>query len=155
MPPTPSKSARCPRTPFGNVSHSSVAETAAAKPARRSARAEGRQWIRIGSPFWFPLVLSYMMFDLYLLEMPNDKRSVSAGLCGRAEMVTRTVPKTFVLLCLIAVARAAVAQEISDRFGRWDANKDGKLTREEIPPWFKDAFDEIDSNKDGVITPDE
>src|SRR5437763_831522 len=78
-----------------------------------------------------------------------------AGLRRRAEMVARTVPLTFAFLSLVAVASAATAQETSDRFGRWDANKDGQVTREEIPPWFRAAFDEIDANKDGVVTSDE
>jgi acetyl esterase/lipase len=56
---------------------------------------------------------------------------------------------------VIALASQVSGQQTSDRFGRWDANKDGKVTREEMPAWFKDSFDEIDTNKDGAITPDE
>ncbi|HEY2413942.1 MAG TPA: alpha/beta hydrolase fold domain-containing protein [Pirellulaceae bacterium] len=58
-------------------------------------------------------------------------------------------------LAVIATVSQVQAQQTSDRFGRWDANKDGKVTREEMPAWFKDSFDAIDTNKDGVITSDE
>jgi acetyl esterase/lipase len=63
--------------------------------------------------------------------------------------------KALAALAVIAAVSQVHAQPTSDRFGRWDANKDGKVTREEMPTWFKDLFDEIDSNKDGVISPDE
>src|ERR1043165_5024939 len=66
---------------------------------------------------------------------------------------------TKIAICFAVLATTASsqahAQQTSDRFGRWDANKDGKVTREEIPSWFKDSFDQIDVNRDGVITPDE
>jgi hypothetical protein len=68
-------------------------------------------------------------------------------------MTAKTIPLGF--LTAFVVVSSAHAQQTSERFGRWDANKDGKVTREEIPLWFKDAFNEIDANQDGVITPDE
>src|SRR5690349_12205729 len=36
-----------------------------------------------------------------------------------------------------------------------DANKDGYLTRNELPPELRPAFDRIDANKDGKISREE
>jgi len=44
----------------------------------------------------------------------------------------------------------------ADRFIKdHDTNKDGKLSKDELPPQMQDAFAEIDTNKDGFITQDE
>jgi hypothetical protein len=40
-------------------------------------------------------------------------------------------------------------------FEQSDANKDGKLSRDEAPGFLRDRFDEIDANKDGFISRDE
>ena len=40
-------------------------------------------------------------------------------------------------------------------FGSWDINKDGVLTREEVPPGPRRMFDRIDTNGDGKVTFDE
>jgi acetyl esterase/lipase len=40
-------------------------------------------------------------------------------------------------------------------FDRYDANKDGKVTREEVPERLRERFDAMDANKDGLITPEE
>ena len=40
-------------------------------------------------------------------------------------------------------------------FEQSDANKDGKLSRDEAPGFFRDRFDEVDTNKDGFISRDE
>ncbi len=40
-------------------------------------------------------------------------------------------------------------------FGSWDINKDGVLTREEVPPGPRRMFDRIDINGDGKVTFDE
>src|SRR5437868_5387810 len=71
--------------PLGNVSHSSAANSAAERSARRSASGEERQWIRIGSPFWCLIVLSYATAALYLLDMSNDKRFI-AMTCQRSQI---------------------------------------------------------------------
>jgi len=44
----------------------------------------------------------------------------------------------------------------ADRFIKdHDTNKDGKLSKDELPEHCRDAFAEIDTNKDGFITQDE
>ncbi len=40
-------------------------------------------------------------------------------------------------------------------FDRFDANKDGKLTKDELPEGLRPRFEAIDTNKDGAITPEE
>jgi acetyl esterase/lipase len=40
-------------------------------------------------------------------------------------------------------------------FDRFDANKDGKLTRDELPERLRERFEAIDANKDGSISPEE
>jgi acetyl esterase/lipase len=40
-------------------------------------------------------------------------------------------------------------------FDRFDANKDGKISRDELPERLRDRFDAIDTNKDGSISPEE
>lgn len=40
-------------------------------------------------------------------------------------------------------------------FDRFDANKDGKLSRDEIPPRLRDRFDQIDANHDGFVSREE
>ena len=54
--------------------------------------------------------------------------------------------------------RAEMQARQEDRFKAADANKDGKLTREEAQkgmPVVARNFDQIDANKDGVVTPQE
>jgi hypothetical protein len=54
--------------------------------------------------------------------------------------------------------RAEVQARQEDRFKAADANKDGKLTREEAQkgmPAVARNFDQIDANKDGAVTPQE
>ena len=36
-----------------------------------------------------------------------------------------------------------------------DTNKDGKLSKDELPPGLRDSFAEMDTNKDGFVTKDE
>ena len=54
--------------------------------------------------------------------------------------------------------RAEMQARQEDRFKAADANKDGKLTREEAQkgmPVVARNFDQIDANKDGAVTPQE
>jgi len=43
----------------------------------------------------------------------------------------------------------------AERFKAADANKDGKLSKDEAPERLKQHFDKIDADKDGQLTPDE
>jgi acetyl esterase/lipase len=52
----------------------------------------------------------------------------------------------------LILAASAQAQTPFDRF---DANKDGKVTRDEVPERLRERFDAIDANKDGSITTEE
>jgi len=70
-------------------------------------------------------------------------------------MLRQRVPAALVVFGLSLLGVEAFGQQPGERFRRWDANGDGKVSREEIPPWFRGQFDEIDANKDGAISPDE
>jgi acetyl esterase/lipase len=63
----------------------------------------------------------------------------------------------FCSLCVAAVvATPALAQEPrNDLFTRLDANKDGKLVRDELPENQRPNFGKIDANSDGAISRDE
>ncbi len=61
---------------------------------------------------------------------------------------------TFLWLCTLQV-QAQQQKEGGTPFDRFDANKDGKLSRDEIPERLRERFDAIDANKDGSITPEE
>ena len=71
--------------------------------------------------------------------------------------------KKFVPVLLLAIAAPALAQQsydpVADFMGRFDANKDGKVTREEFTaPQLEvmaKQFDYMDKNKDGKITLEE
>ena len=55
-----------------------------------------------------------------------------------------------VVVCLaLAIVPIALAQEFSEQFRKLDRNKDGELTKAELPG---PLFEVIDVNKDGVIT---
>ena len=75
---------------------------------------------------------------------------------------------TAVVLCLAVGWSAWAAQDAGEEkrterarqqseqfFERNDRNKDGKLTRDELPEGARRMFDRIDANQDGVITPQE
>jgi acetyl esterase/lipase len=61
-----------------------------------------------------------------------------------------------IVICFVASrASAQVAKEPTQRFLDWDKNKDGKLTRDELPPAMQLNFEKVDLNKDGSISPEE
>lgn len=47
------------------------------------------------------------------------------------------------------------ADELTDTLMAFDANKDGKLTRAEVPERLQGLFDRADADKDGALTADE
>ena len=49
----------------------------------------------------------------------------------------------------------AVSHRIDSIFKRCDANKDGKLQKDECPQFMSQCFDRFDSDKDGALTKDE
>ena len=46
-------------------------------------------------------------------------------------------------------------EQMMARFNESDANKDGKLSKEEAPDRMKEGFDRLDGNKDGFVDKDE
>ena len=48
-----------------------------------------------------------------------------------------------------------VADELTTTLMGFDADKDGRLTRAEVPERFQGLFERADANKDGVLTPAE
>jgi acetyl esterase/lipase len=62
---------------------------------------------------------------------------------------------TWAAFAAIATVLQVYAQQTSDRFGRWDANKDGKVVRDELPDNQKPNFSKIDANSDGAISREE
>ncbi len=48
-----------------------------------------------------------------------------------------------------------VSPLLADQFDDWDANKDGRLSPEELPENLRPNFDKVDANHDGFITREE
>ena len=60
---------------------------------------------------------------------------------------------SFGLLCCVGTLRGQTQE--ANPFDRYDANKDGKVLRDEVPERLRQRFDAIDANKDGTITGEE
>ena len=58
-------------------------------------------------------------------------------------------------LILLAISTTNAQRPGGSPFDRFDANKDGKVVRDEVPERLRERFDAIDANKDGTITPEE
>lgn len=62
----------------------------------------------------------------------------------------------FVLVAIMFGGTLSVSAEppapVDRNFSAWDANRDGVLTRDEVPPGPRRLFDRIDSNGDGRVT---
>jgi acetyl esterase/lipase len=70
--------------------------------------------------------------------------------------VVKTLTAFCSLLCSTLFATTVLAQETkTDLFTRLDANKDGKVVRDELPENQKPNFGRIDANSDGAISRDE
>ncbi|WP_169567375.1 EF-hand domain-containing protein [Sneathiella limimaris] len=68
------------------------------------------------------------------------------------------------LIAAVAIPTVVFAAKHGDRSGdKWieyffekhDANKDGQLSKDEMPTRFQNRFDEADKNSDGVLSKDE
>ena len=64
---------------------------------------------------------------------------------------------TFGLLFLpvVAVAAEAFQERGKTTFDRWDKNSDGKLSKNELPPFAQSNFSKVDTDKDGFISREE
>lgn len=60
--------------------------------------------------------------------------------------------RNLIAMLLLLAANSLFAQETSPQFQRLDQNKDGKLTKDELPARL---FERLDANRDGVVTPKE
>ena len=67
----------------------------------------------------------------------------------------RSVSTAVLFLLFVLVQVNAQEKSPDRRFQQWDRNKDGKLTREELPPQTRRNFDRVDTNRDGFISLDE
>jgi acetyl esterase/lipase len=70
-------------------------------------------------------------------------------------MLRQLAPTWLTLAACLVASTHAEAQPGGNPFDRYDANKDGKVTRAEVPDRLRERFDSIDANKDGTITAEE
>lgn len=87
-------------------------------------------------------------FEQWCKENPEQCREAKAKAQQRREECKANPEK----------CRAEAQKQQEERFKRADANKDGRLTREEARkgmPVVSRNFDQIDANKDGVVTIEE
>jgi acetyl esterase/lipase len=58
-------------------------------------------------------------------------------------------------LLFLAITIPGLAQQQTTRFDGWDQDKDGKLTRDELPEQLRKNFDRVDKDQDGFISREE
>jgi osmotically-inducible protein OsmY len=68
----------------------------------------------------------------------------------------RAIPRNAAIVLALSAAfgmASVMAQEPSQRFMKFDADKSGFITKDEVSGtrWFRDAFDMADENKDGKL----
>ena len=56
------------------------------------------------------------------------------------------------ILCFLLLPTLFVSAQQPDLFKTWDRNRDGKLSREELPEGPRQNFERVDSDKDGFIS---
>lgn len=61
--------------------------------------------------------------------------------------------KSFQILAVTLALTATVTAQ--DRFAEWDKNKDGKLTKDELPTPLRRNFERVDRDSDGFISKEE
>jgi len=59
------------------------------------------------------------------------------------------------LVGLLAALLAKSRAQVPSPFDRWDADGDGKLTRQEVPERARRLFDRVDTNGDGTLSREE
>ncbi len=64
-------------------------------------------------------------------------------------------PPLFVFLLMPLLIPTLVPGQNRSPFDAWDKNRDGQLTREELPPNIRRNFEKADANSDGVISREE
>ncbi|MDA4132914.1 MAG: hypothetical protein OK454_07295, partial [Thaumarchaeota archaeon] len=69
--------------------------------------------------------------------------------------MTRRLTWLSMTFCLLGFSPILAQPPGGNPFDRFDSNKDGKVTRDEVPERLRERFDSIDANKDGLITPEE
>jgi len=69
-----------------------------------------------------------------------------------ARILTITTVLTACLFCSTRIEAADKPAQLDARFKRWDANKDGKLSRDELPKQLRRNFDRVDTDKNGFIS---
>ena len=61
---------------------------------------------------------------------------------------------TTISCCALLLPMLSATQELKPdrRFTEWDSDKDGKLTREELPERNRKFFERVDTDRDGFIS---
>ena len=109
-----------------------------------------RVWIDVGG-------LMYETTSTTLKKSPVLKQMLASQTSGLLEplFIDRDGAAFMFVLLDPSFACGQAETRGTGNFGSWDINKDGVLTREEVPPGPRRMFDRIDTNGDGKVTFDE